>query len=235
MSKQEIYNNWYQPESVERFAKKDVSEFFRSETHFLEEIGVELKSVLDIGCASGRFIDLVETYSKVFSYTGIDLVPESIDIGRELYPQAEFHVASALEFETEQHFNLVNATGVFQHEPEYAALLQRMINWSDKYVLFDVKVSSSDQHLIDINEAYCQRNDDRMYFNILSWQKFKEELLKLDGIEQVRVYGYETRPNKVTVVPEYVLPYASMGVLLMKGGGSIQLHEDSLPDFLGAG
>jgi SAM-dependent methyltransferase len=235
MNEKDIYNNWHQRDSIERFAKKDVSQFFKSETWFLQRIGPELRSVLDIGCASGRFIDLVENYSRGFTYTGVDLVPESIEIGRQMYPQADFYAGSALDFTTEKKFDLVNATGVFQHEPAYGSLLSRMLGWSDKYVLFDVKVAPIEVHLVDINRAYCQREHDRMYFNVLSWARFREELLALGDIERIEVYGYETRPNKVTVVPDEILPFASMGVLLTKGKKPVELDEQNLPDFLKAG
>ena len=235
MSEKDIYNNWHQHESVERFAKKDVSDFFKSETWFLERIGSELSSVLDIGCASGRFIDLVGHYGKKFTYTGVDLVPESIEIGRNMYPQADFFVGSALDFNTEKKFDLVNATGVFQHEPAYELLLSRMLEWSDKYVLFDVKVAQIETHLVNIDRAYCQRENDRMYFNVLSWKQFRDDLLKLPGVERIQVYAYETRPNKVTVVPDEVLPFASMGVLLTKGKKPVEIHADHLPDLLESG
>jgi hypothetical protein len=228
----EIYKNWHQPESVQRFASKNAGDFFRSENYFLEQIGSEINSVLDVGCASGCFIELIRQYSKNCQYTGIDLVQESIEIGRKIYSDADFYVASGLEFETDKRFDLVNATGVFQHEPDFTSLLQNMIQWSDKYVLFDIKVSSIKEHLVDISKAFCESGNDRMYFNVLSWSLFCEQILQLEGIESVSVLGYETKPNKATTVPESILPFASMGVLLRKGKGKPVLTVAGIPDFL---
>ncbi len=228
----EIYRNWQQPDSVQRFASKDVGDFFRSETFFLEKIGAEINSVLDVGCASGRFIELIHLYNKNCQYTGIDLVAESIEIGRQNYNDTDFHVASGLDFDTDKHFDLVNATGVFQHEPQFELLLQRMVQWSKRYVLFDVKVSAIKEHLVDLDRAYCESKNNRMYFNVLSWPLFREQLLQLEGIESVSVLGYETKPNKVTTVPENILPFASMGVLLKKGQGKPVLNIAEIPDFL---
>lgn len=227
-----IYKNWHQPDSIQRFASKEAGDFFRSETYFMEQIGSEINSVLDVGCASGRFIELIRQYSKDCHYTGIDLVPESIEIGRKIYTNADFHVASGLDYETDKHFDLVNATGVFQHEPDFQSLLKRMIHWSDKYVLFDIKVSSMKEHLVDITRAFCESENDRMYFNVLSWSLFHRQMLLLEDIESVTVFGYETKPNKVTRVPETILPFASVGVLLKKGKGAPVFTVAGIPYFL---
>jgi SAM-dependent methyltransferase len=233
----EIYRNWQQSDSVERFANKAVCDFFRSETYFLEKIGKELNSVLDVGCASGRFIELIQKYNHDIQYTGIDLVQESIELGQKYYPNADFFVASAQEFETDKKFDLVNATGVFQHEPKFDELLHRMIRWSEKYILFDIKAAAIEHHLIDIEKSYCESDNDRMYFNVMSWTEFKQQLLQLRGIESVMVLGYETKPNKVTTVPESALPFASMGVLLRKGKGKGKpvLEFSDIPSFLDEG
>jgi len=228
----EIYMNWQQPDSVQRFASKEVGDFFRSETFFLEKIGKKINSVLDVGCASGRFIELIRLYNKTCQYTGIDLVPESIEIGRQDYSDADFNVASGLDFETDKKFDLVNATGVFQHEPEFEVLLQRMIDWSRNYVLFDIKVATIDEHLVDIDRAYCESKNNRMYFNVLSWTLFREQILQLYGVEVATVLGYETKPNKFTSIPGNILPFASMGVLLKKGQGKPVLEVSEIPDFL---
>lgn len=211
------YQRWQDPDLVERFAAKGVEEFFRSETSFLERHGKDVASVLDIGCASGRMLDLLRGYSPAVEYTGVDIVPENIERARRLYPEARFHLANALEFSPSATFSLVNATGVCQHEPRFEDLICRMFAWSERYVLFDVKFAAIRQHLVDIDLSYCAVDNHRLYYVLLAWRPFLDFLLRLPGIALIDVFGYQTPPSAAAVFPASVGHIASAGICLSRG------------------
>lgn len=213
----EHYQRWQEPDLVERFAAKGIGEFFRTETRFLDHHGTEVASVLDIGCASGRMLDLLRGYSPSVEYTGVDIAPENIERARQLYPEARFHLGNALEFSPVGTFSLVNATGVCQHEPRFEDLIRRMFAWSERYVLFDVKFAAIQRHLVDIDRSYCAVGSHRLYYVLLAWRPFLDFLLRLPGIAMIDIFGYETPPSAAAVFPAAVGRIVSAGVCLSRG------------------
>ena len=206
------YERWSNDELVSRFLGKSVSEYFESEVYFLKQIIENVDSVLDIGCASGKYIELIEQYGKPMRYTGVDIVKKNIDNATINYPEYQFILGNALDVDLGTGYDLVNAIGVFQHEPCYMTLLSRMISASVKYVLFDVKFANIKSHLIDIDLAYVGSSA-RNYFIMLNFDSFIEELLSLYGIQSVEVYGYPTEINMNTKIPSGVEGVISAAVL----------------------
>ena len=223
------YRRWDDADAVARFAGKTSADFFRTETHFLSPIAHELESVLDIGCASGRFVDLLASLGAHPAYTGIDISPGQLASARRLYPHAAFHLGNALDLDLEGGFDLVNATGVMQHEPRFAALIARMVGWSRRWVLFDVKFAPVGEDIVDTARAHAGTPEHPLYFNILSATGFLERLCRLEGIARASVYGYETPPNLSTTLPPEATMLVSAGVLLERGPAPVVLEHD-LPD-----
>lgn len=225
------YRRWDDADAVDRFAAKSAADFFRTETRFLAPIAAELGSVLDVGCASGRFMDLLASLGARPAYTGIDISPGQITSARALYPEATFHLGNALEIPIEGRFDLVNATGVMQHEPRFAALIARMLTWSRRFVLFDVKLSDLDDDIVDVERARAGTPESPLFFNVLSARCFLERLRALDGVATATVYGYVTEPNRSTTLPPEVATLVSAGVLLERGDGPVRLANE-LPEGL---
>lgn len=228
----ETDRRWDDPDAVDRFAAKTAGDFFATETHFLRDHAAELSSVLDIGCASGRFIELLASYGVDPAYTGVDISAEQIASARRLYPTACFHHGNVLDLDLQGPFDLVNATGVMQHEPAFSDLIGRMIALSGRYVLFDVKLSMLDAHISDLDRARAGTSEHPLFFNVLSTSRFLAELAEQDGVSRVALYGYETRPNASTTVPPELDRLVSAGVFLERGEGPANVTFD-LPEGFG--
>ena len=77
------------------------------------------KSILDIGCGFG---DLNRVLSRKigdsYQYLGVDLVGELLDEGRRHYPQENIRFLNAdfLEYPFKETFNIVVASGIFNHK-----------------------------------------------------------------------------------------------------------------------
>jgi SAM-dependent methyltransferase len=222
---------WRDTDVVQQFASKAPADFFRSERKFLDSIATSIDNVLDVGCAAGRFIELLKSYGVNPRYTGIDLSDVSLAPARGAYPDARFIQADALDFAFGETFSLVNATGVCQHEPRFEALIQRMVGWSSRYVLFDIKLARIAAHLADIERSYCGIHH-RSYFIVLAPGTFLTFLRGLHSISRISIFGYVTPLNAHTVVPEGLGPIVSAGVLLEKGTTDTPQLTLELPDFL---
>ena len=227
------YLRWEEPGVVKRFSDKPSNTFFQSEIFFIEKIAKAVGSVLDIGCASGRMIELFNLHNDTVSYTGIDIAPQSIENAKLNYPGANFIVGNALDMNLEEKFDLVNATGVFQHEPDFAKLLEKMILWSTKFVLFDIKIGNIGENIVDIKVSFSGSKDNPLYFVILNKDWIREHLGSLDYISKVRVFGYKTSSPKATY-PNEIGTLISAGVLLEIGdpGHTAEtIFEVNLPEF----
>lgn len=228
------YDRWDEPDCVRTFVEKRAGDFFDSETHFLSRIMPDVRSVLDIGCASGRFLSLLNRWRNDVEFTGIDISAANIRNARALYPDALFHHTNALDFDSDRIFDLVNATGVMQHEPRFEDLIRKMLSLSNGYVLFDVKLAKIEQNIIDRSISYAGSEKSRLYFNLLSYAAMRAFLLGLAGVRRFAIYGYVTPLNRRTHVPAHVSDVVSAGILLEKGDprqGHVTVDE-TLPDFI---
>lgn len=229
------YDTWREQNTVEEFATKKVGDFFASETHHIKRIIHNISSVLDVGCASGKFIDLLHDLGISPEYVGIDITLSNVESARKLYPDASFHHINALNFTSDKTYDLVNATGVCQHEPAFEDLIRKMVALSQRYILFDLKLADIDEHIINRSIASAGE-DHKLYFNILAFPKLLEFLKTIPNISGISVFGYETPTHKATIIPASIKSIVSTGVLLTKCDQtvttpSVKIH---LPEFLHA-
>lgn len=230
----DYYKRWGEQDCVATFASKKPEDFFASEIKHLKNIIMELHSVLDVGCASGRFIELLHSQGADPKYVGIDICASNIENAKRLYPNFSFHHTNALDFKPNETFDLVNATGVCQHEPEFEKLIQSMVTLSNKYVLFDVKLSKTDQHIVDLDKSFAGIEKNKLYFIILNLDKLIQFLSKLSRISEISIFGYETPLNNRTHVPLSITSVVSAGVLLTLQKDSIKpiIIESNVPEDL---
>ena len=230
---EEHYLRWSDSDLVEQFANKAVGEFFRTEQWALKKMGGMFDSVLDIGCASGRMVELLKCYTEQLSYTGVDISVENIERARTAYPEAEFYLANGLDFNPNTTFSLVNATGVCQHEPHFDVLIRRMVEMSSRFVMFDVKFAVLNQPLIDREQSYCQFSEHRLFYVLLALKPFVKFLETLPDVACIEVWGYDTSPSSRAIVPSHIKRLVSAGVFIEKGNGPCRVKAD-LPSWLGA-
>lgn len=207
---------WSSEKSVKYFKNKQPDDFFLSEKVMLERVASSTSKILDIGCASGRLIEILNCIIKRFEYTGLDIVQEQIENARQCYPEHTFLCDDVKNINYLDKFDLVNATGVFLHYPDYEMLLDVMVTASRKYVLFDVKFANIDEHLIDLANCYSEIDGHKQCYIIYSPDIFLDFLKRTKGIEKIEIYGYPTKTNSLTVIPQKIGQIYSAGVLLTK-------------------
>ncbi len=93
---------------------------------------VGAKSVLDVGCGSGRYGQALAEVG-VEHYLGIDFSPEMIDLARQNTAQIrhegkrfDFKVEDFMDFETDETFDVVVAMGVLDYVADPPAMLRKM-------------------------------------------------------------------------------------------------------------
>ena len=64
----------------------------------------------------------------------------------------------------------------------FEKLIEKMVSWSNHYVMFDLKLADVDEHIVD-RELASSGQDNKLYFNILALPKLLEFLKSLPGHE----------------------------------------------------
>ena len=93
--------------------------------------------VLDVGCASGGFFNIMRSFAPHVEYTGIDLSDKAVELAKERYPEAKFMVTEGFRLPFQDNdFEVVHCTSVFNNEPDY----QEMYRVSNRFVLVDIRL-----------------------------------------------------------------------------------------------
>ena len=97
--------------------------------------------VLDVGCASGGFFNIMHTLEPTVDYTGIDIAEPAIDLARQTYQEARFEVADGVTIPFDDGaFDLVHCTSVLVIEPRYQEVWEEMYRVSSRFVLADMRL-----------------------------------------------------------------------------------------------
>ena len=98
--------------------------------------------VLDVGCASGGFFNIMRSFEPHIEYTGIDLSDKAVGLATVRYPEARFMITTGfrLPFQ-DNNFDIVHCTSVFNNEPNYQEMLEEMYRVSNRFVLVDIRLS----------------------------------------------------------------------------------------------
>ena len=148
---------WSQSSAVDYYAqyRQNVSELYPSERVFLPRVLFPGVKVLDLGCASGGFFNIMRTLEPTIDYTGIDIAEPSIETARQKYPEAKFLVTNGLQIPfNDNEFDLVHCTGVLVIEPRYREILKEMYRVSNRFVLADMRLLKNAEVAADQERSY---------------------------------------------------------------------------------
>ena len=89
-----------------------------------------------------------------------------------------------------------------QHEPRYKLLLNKMINISKKFIIFDLKLIKENKNIVDIKKSFSRAKKNKLYFNLFSLKLICRLIKKQKNIKKIIFFGYETKPNNKTTIPK---------------------------------
>ncbi len=94
-------------------------------------------SVLEIGCSSGYYADVLKIAGVNVSYTGCDYSDAFVALAREIYPGLRFEVqdATALHYADES-FDVVISGCCLLHIPEYETAVAETARVAREYAIF---------------------------------------------------------------------------------------------------
>ena len=134
---------WSESSAISYYSehRHDASDLYPSEKVFLPRVLFPGAKVLDVGCASGGFYNIMRSLEPSIEYTGIDIAEPAIALAKEKYPEGTFEVTGGVEIPFEDNsFDLVHCTSVLVVEPRYKEVLGEMYRVSNRFVLADMRL-----------------------------------------------------------------------------------------------
>ncbi len=220
-------NAWSQPSALEFYSKHrhETSDLYPSEQVFLPRVLFPGAKVLDIGCASGGFFNIMRSMEPTIDYVGMDIVEPAIELARQRYPEARFLLADGFEIPFDDGtFDLVHCTSVLNNEPRYQELLPELYRVSNRFVLTDMRL---------LKNLAAMENIEPFYYDIKFEGESEEATVPyvVNDADEVIDYllGLQPRPQALrgtgyfhTVSPMARIPFTEvcMTILLIQKGSS---------------
>lgn len=158
MNQEKYLQNWDGEEVVHFFAsnRNNVADVYPSERHFLDKYLKSNMKVLDYGCAAGGFCNILnKAYNVPFeNYWGIDQSWQMIQMAQKLYPAAHFDTSLSKIQQESIGFELVFSFGVLHMTFDWENILQSLYNLSSKYLIFDLRVTSTGPTVEDLSKSF---------------------------------------------------------------------------------
>ena len=135
---------WSNQSAIDFYSQNrhEISDLYPSEKVFLPRVLFPGAKVLDVGCASGGFFNIMRSFEPHIEYTGIDLSDTAVELATERYPEAKFMVTTGFRLPFQDNdFDIVHCTSVFNNEPNYQEMLEEMYRVSNRFVLVDIRLS----------------------------------------------------------------------------------------------
>jgi ubiquinone/menaquinone biosynthesis C-methylase UbiE len=100
------------------------------------EINNPATLILDVGCSSGYYSEVLAKRGLFYTYVGCDSSEAFVEFAHNEYPHLQFHVQDItwLDYNDAQ-FPIVMSGGVLMHIYEYEKALSELVRVSSKYVI----------------------------------------------------------------------------------------------------
>ncbi len=179
--------------------RSKINELYPSETHFFLNNLKYCNSFLDIGCATGNFINIIKKKTIIKKYTGIDVSENMIIKARSLYPNFIFKTYNGKTINENTKYDLAYSFGTLQYCNNYKSIISQMINLSKRFTIFDLRFSFV-KDFINIKKNYQiipNSNNTKLPYNIINLLDFLEFILNITKRKfEISFYGYKKTPAK---------------------------------------
>jgi SAM-dependent methyltransferase len=150
---------------------------------------VQAKTVLDIGCGIGFFLDYLREYEHHVQYTGYDILPEYVDYCTRTFPQSHFAVRNIFEHGIDGRYDTIVLSQVLNnryHDSDNYSVMARALELC--FAHCDGVVS------IDMMSSYVDfQNPDLFYYD-------PSEVFRIaKGIARRVVIRHDYRPFEYTL------------------------------------
>ncbi len=194
---------WGLPGVQEYFAdeRTTTSHVYPSEWFFLKDKITEGISVLDIGCAHGGFAAILGEHVKKYSYTGIDINAQMIEVARRKHPKADFYLMDEGDFSILENktFDLVLVLGILHLHEAWRDTLAAAWRHTKGSLIFDLReiseASIEDKKRsffrMDFGGGDNEHTETTLPYNLINAGEAQEMMTNIGAdAKTIRHYGY---------------------------------------------
>jgi SAM-dependent methyltransferase len=116
-----------------------------------ELITKEVKSILDIGCCCGQWLNFVTKYRKFEKHLGIDISEARIKECQKLFPDLNVKRCAAEELNIVERFDVVTSLEVLEHILDWKSVFDSLFKHAEKQVIVTVPYREQIQYHICIH------------------------------------------------------------------------------------
>jgi SAM-dependent methyltransferase len=236
---------WSLPKVVDFYVsdRSRAAELYPSEAAMLRPVAPLVRSVLDIGCATGGFADAFAELNPAIEYVGVDTSSAMIARARETRRAGRFETvtgSSPLPF-GDGSVDLVFSTGVLVHNPDYVEMIADMLRVSRRYVMLDMRLVN-EPYSFDIGHSFMVVGDrfagcrpeqaaaSRVPYVVANTADLFRTLTALPKVRGVACHGYWGKANSAVTLPTDANAVMFTGILIVKGDGPLRAHVVLPPD-----
>ena len=179
--------------------RKRINQLYPSEKKFFLKAINNASTFLDLGCATGNFIEIIQSKTKIKDYLGIDTSKNMIERAKLEHPDFRFLHYDGKSLGVKEKFDLSFCFGVLLYSDSYENLIKQMLNLTKKFLIFDLRLTF-EPTLINKKKSYQiipESNGRRMSYNIVNFQHCTKFLLNITKFNySLNLFGYEHKPSK---------------------------------------
>lgn len=194
------------------------SDFYPSERHVLERIGVSpVARILDLGCACGGLGSALRERFGISHYSGIDVSEEAIAVGREMNPWQDLQVMDVVDLphDLDNKWDLVLSFSCIDWNVDFDGMFARMwelVSPGGRAVV-SVRLTSglSSTKLGDSYQFVSfggQLEGERAPYVVFSLGDWMKKTLSLPLVAEIYGYGYWGAPSSTAVTKYKRLVFA---------------------------
>lgn len=207
------HESWSHENAVQYYSshRNSLDDVYESEKFFLSRVLEAGHSILDIGCATGGFVNVFRGYEPSILYTGVDISAEMIRQARILHPDIHFEVTDGdnLPFENNS-FDIVFSSGALHMAPNWRGILAEGWRVAKQFFIFDVRLKSLPPTIEDIHKSYQKIAFSGQWdgktivpYIIIDVKTFKDALNTIQPAPSVQqVHGYFHSVSEMAVTSE---------------------------------
>jgi len=138
-------------ESPQALQWQDYSTAARRYRQLVADIEVTGKTVLDVGCGMGDLLPYLYAQTTDFTYRGIDITPEFIEIARKRYDGHRFDISDLFTDGLDATYDIVLCSGVLNAatpgwQQNRLKMIERLFSYAKEALVFNMAGSLESPH-----------------------------------------------------------------------------------------
>ena len=185
--------------------KNSLDKLFESERYFLKDMLFDHATVLDVGCGGGALSQALKQVNPSICYSGIDIDPKTIELGKQYYHDITLKVGRFPEdLVVNDKYDIVTMFGLFPHLPDWKENLIALANHAKKTINVSVTLRLNGPTIVDEDTSFFYYLDSGGRIMFIVHNLF--ELINFCCIEKMRaksikIYGYYLKSPSTLYYP----------------------------------